>query len=397
MNVVVGIQEGGFNGIDAYAEHVAAAGAELGANMTLLTSTPAVAETCRARLHDDRIRVLDIGLTPPSRGVETMQRLWHGVRMRRLGRALHDALSRLGRTFDVIHLNHPGLAGVAREHADRIVVAAWFWPHSPIGRVRETWRHTRGGSPRRLVLSAKSIVFYRSDQQGYRIADAILCPTRTLADQLTAQGRPAMVCPPPIRVHESADDVAEDHAGKLLLVCCGDLSHPRKNVRDVAQAAKRFSADLGPITLRFVGGHAGPIEQAVRGLPDHAKAEFPGRVEPSRLHAMMRTADALVMPSLYEEWGYVAVESLFCGLPVVAYPVYPFADMLAGGLGTVADDRTPAALAAAIERQLAAGRDDSLADRARERFGPNVIGTLLRRAWEYEIDEQPRTATAEVA
>jgi hypothetical protein len=55
LRILVGVQGGGFNGIDAYAEQVAAAGALTGAEVTLVASTSTAAEAVRARL-DGRTR-----------------------------------------------------------------------------------------------------------------------------------------------------------------------------------------------------------------------------------------------------------------------------------------------------------------------------------------------------
>jgi glycosyltransferase involved in cell wall biosynthesis len=386
MNVLVGIQEGGHNGIDVYAEQAAAAARRAGANVTLAAATPEALRASADRLDDDAIRLLDLELTPPSTLTETAQRLWHGIRMRRLGAAFDRALTRLGERFDIIHLNHPGLAARASAHASVVSVAAWFCPHSLTGRMAETWRHTRGALPRRLVINLKSIAFYLSDERGYRAADLICCPTATLATQLEAQGRSAIECPPPVHVPTALSPVGHDHATWRLLLCCGDLSHPRKNIADGLAAIGLLPASVGPIEIDVVGRNGSSVEHATRDYGDHLTATFHGAMPPDQLHALMARSDLLVLPSLYEEWGYVAVESLLCGARVVTYPVHPFADMLADGLGFVASDRSTEALAQAIERGLNASRDDGVPDRARARFGADAIGTRLIASWESRLD-----------
>jgi glycosyltransferase involved in cell wall biosynthesis len=101
-------------------------------------------------------------------------------------------------------------------------------------------------------------------------------------------------------------------------------------------------------------------------------------MQPAKLHALMAAADVFVMPSLYEEWGYVVVEALLSGTSVAAYPVHPFPDMLAGELGAIAAARTPAALAHALERCLTTPPPADLAQRAADRFGSEAIGDRLR-------------------
>jgi glycosyltransferase involved in cell wall biosynthesis len=100
----------------------------------------------------------------------------------------------------------------------------------------------------------------------------------------------------------------------------------------------------------------------------------------------MRHADAFLLPSLYEEWGYVAVESLLNGTPVVAYPVYPFQSMLARNLGMVAKERTPSALAVAIEEAITLDRGTRLAEKAAERFGSKVIAARLLDVWTHLLE-----------
>ncbi len=398
MNVLVGIHEGGFNGIDAYAEQVASAAARAGAQVTLLASTSKIAEASRGRLGDADVEVCDVGLTQPGRIVETAQRLWHGVRMQRLGAALERTLATLGRSFDVIHLNHPGLAGTARPWGQRIIVAAWFHPHALAGRLGETWRHTRGSLARRPIITAKSLAFYLSDERGYRAADVVVCPTQSLADQLRAQGKKAVVCPPPVRVSAPAAESTSHSqraprssgAGRRLLVCCGDLSHPRKNVGDALRAAQSLPASLGQVEMTLVGGRGETLQALARETPSHVRFEFPGRMQPAKLHELMRRVDALVIPSLYEEWGYVVVESLLCGTPAVAYPVHPFPDMLAGGFGSLAESATPGALARAIEQSLAAPRPADLAEHAAARFGSAAIGERLLSLYRGDADPAAR-------
>ena len=96
----------------------------------------------------------------------------------------------------------------------------------------------------------------------------------------------------------------------------------------------------------------------------------------------MRQAQALLMPSLFEEWGYVAVEAALQGTPVVSLPVYPFPEMLAGRLGRCAAGVGPGAFADAIDAVLAGSDRDQVAASAEARFGVNAAGQRLLCIWE---------------
>jgi len=78
---------------------------------------------------------------------------------------------------------------------------------------------------------------------------------------------------------------------------------------------------------------------------------FVGRVEQSQLPPYYSAADALVVPSYYESFGLVGLESLACGTPVVATRVGAMEDIIEDGkTGHVVADLTPRALANSIEK-----------------------------------------------
>lgn len=109
------------------------------------------------------------------------------------------------------------------------------------------------------------------------------------------------------------------------------------------------------------------------GLADIVR--FIGAVQQRELPTYYQAADATIMPSTYESFGLVAVESLACGTPVVASQV--------GGLRSIVEDgrngflipwRHPNLFADRLEQLLA---DPSLADR----LGRAGLRTAQRFSW----------------
>ena len=105
------------------------------------------------------------------------------------------------------------------------------------------------------------------------------------------------------------------------------------------------------------------------------RVRFVGAVEQDRLPLYYRAADVTVMPSTYESFGLVAVESLACGTPVVASRV--------GGLATIAKDgengmlvpwRDPRLFAAKIQAILT---DEALA----AELASGALATAARYGW----------------
>lgn len=381
LRVLVGVQDAGLNGIETYAEQVALAGAAAGHEVTLLVTTDQIAEQVRARNASASLRIVSAGLSAASKSRVLAQRLLPQLHTQRVGEALRRLIREAPHTFDAVHLNRPALAPYV-QGVGQIFVAGWYYPHAPAERLVETWNHTQGALPRRLVLAAKAMAYYAGDAQGYRASTVVVACTETLASQLRAQGLRAVACPPPVQATPPVEETTSRVDGELrLLLCCGDLSHPRKNIAHALRAAGLLANAARRVIVRVIGSNAASLEAEAALLPETVSVEFIGTKSPLEVREEMRRADVFLLPSLYEEWGYVAVESILSGTPVVTNPVYPFADMLAGGLGVVAREISASAYADAICRALNHVRGRQLAEAGERRFGVRAVGSRLTNIW----------------
>lgn len=150
-----------------------------------------------------------------------------------------------------------------------------------------------------------------------------------------------------------------------------------KGIDILIRAAGALRQQIGPLRVLIVGGSgdaAGQTEEEAREverlraivdeLDLHDTVRFVGAAEQSRLALYYQAADVTVMPSTYESFGLVAVESLACGTPVVASRV--------GGLATIVKDGENGA--------LVPWRDPLLfADRIRPILAEPVLAARLRR------------------
>jgi D-inositol-3-phosphate glycosyltransferase len=102
---------------------------------------------------------------------------------------------------------------------------------------------------------------------------------------------------------------------------------------------------------------------------------FAGRIAQEHLPPYYSAADMLVLPSYYESFGLVALESLACGTPVVGTPVGVMPDILREGMnGCVVEDGSPRALARGIEGVLGSA----------PLFSAEAIrGSVLRFGWQH--------------
>jgi D-inositol-3-phosphate glycosyltransferase len=124
------------------------------------------------------------------------------------------------------------------------------------------------------------------------------------------------------------------------------------------------------------GGERGRLEGLCRRLGVADRVDFLGRVGHDRLPAYYSLADLTCVPSYNESFGFVAIESLACGTPVVASRVGGLRQLVLDGIsGYSIPDHDPARYADAICRLL---RDDSL------RAVMGAAGRRVARAYSWD-------------
>lgn len=94
-------------------------------------------------------------------------------------------------------------------------------------------------------------------------------------------------------------------------------------------------------------------------LQIHDAVTFKGLIEHNELPDYYSAADVCVIPSFYESFGLVALESLACGTPVVANDVGDLKNIIRQGeTGFVTTDNSPQSLADKIETVLSWSETD---------------------------------------
>ncbi len=146
-----------------------------------------------------------------------------------------------------------------------------------------------------------------------------------------------------------------------------------------------------PISLAVIGGDAEAAE-ALRGdadCLDEVKARyglkemvaFLGSRSQDTLPYYYSAADIVVMPSLYESFGLVALEAMACGTPVVASRVGGLPYVVRDGeAGLLVEENDPAALAEGLRRLLT---DEPL----RARLGEQAHRIAQGYSWQQVADE----------
>ena len=190
-----------------------------------------------------------------------------------------------------------------------------------------------------------------------RSAERVICPSAFTRDDVV---RRYGADPERIAVIGEAPSLAQgsgDPPPGPYILAVGDL-RLKKNFGRLVEAFGRLRDEGLPQRLVIAGKDAGEGERLrAPGV------ELPGYVDDGRLDALMRGADLLVHPSLYEGFGLVIVEAMARGVPVAAARAGALPET-GGDAALYFDPLDVADMADAITRALA---DDDLARRGRER------------------------------
>ncbi|HJX12909.1 MAG TPA: glycosyltransferase [Dehalococcoidales bacterium] len=164
---------------------------------------------------------------------------------------------------------------------------------------------------------------------------------------------------------------------------------PLKGADRLLRALPRLG-NTGSLRLVIIGGdeysrnEVEKLRKLAAGLGIADRVTFQGIVKQDRLPYFYSAADVCVVPSYYESFGLVALESLACGTPVVASDVGDLRNIIRPGeTGYVVSENTPAALADRIARLLSRPpRDTDAALAIRESvksFGwASIAGAVIR-------------------
>ncbi len=134
---------------------------------------------------------------------------------------------------------------------------------------------------------------------------------------------------------------------KRYFIFIGTLQ-PRKNIARLVQAYAQYRQQTNdPAALVLAGGKGWLFDESwISGIPD---IHLPGYIDESDKGALYAGAIALTFPSLYEGFGFPAVEAMHCGTPVIASNTSSLPELVADA-GLLVDPLDINAIAGAMSR-----------------------------------------------
>ena len=131
---------------------------------------------------------------------------------------------------------------------------------------------------------------------------------------------------------------------------------PHKNHERLIQAWARLAdRELALVLTGRVDPRLGPLLDEARRLGVGDRVRHLGHVEAGSLPALYRGARAVVVPSLFEGFGFPVLEAMACGVPVAAADRASLPELCAGA-AVLFDPEDVDAIAAAIERVVDDGQ-----------------------------------------
>ena len=211
---------------------------------------------------------------------------------------------------DVLHAHTPRTAMIASFVAKRCSLPWVYHVHSPTAR----------DSTRGLVNRVNDWV----EAYSLRNADHIITVSKSLRREMLSRGYSrhkitavanGVAEQPPI---DPAERINQTH-WKLGMVA---LVRPRKGIEDLLEAIAKLNQDRKRISLDVIGGfETADYESRIRALIQQLNLEGIVKLRgfTKDVPAIMRTLDAMVLPSLFGEgMPMVVLEALACGVPVIA-------------------------------------------------------------------------------
>ena len=240
----------------------------------------------------------------------------------------------------------------------------------------ESWREPQPGHPPLKDRPIRHLVA--------RYADVYGCMSQYALDEYERQfktGRGALV---PGGVDLSRFGPQARAAAPTLLFS-GVLDEPRKGVSILLEAVALLAEDVPDVRLWLSGpGDTGPLLAAA---PQAARerTEVLDLGDPASQSSRYASAWATVLPSMWESFGMVLVESLACGTPIVVANHSAPPELAKPGVGFVTEHGDPRSLATGLRSALALAADPHTAARCRaaaEAYGWDRLAAHLEDLYE---------------
>ena len=144
-------------------------------------------------------------------------------------------------------------------------------------------------------------------------------------------------------------DCSKPGPEKPYVLLVGNLK-PHKNISVAVRALELQSdRDLKLVVVGQTSGFIHGMGQKLEELRKHPRLIFLETQDDAALRRLYSNAECLIVPSLYEGFGYPPVEAMACGTPVICSSIPPLIETCAGA-ATFCDPAAPECFAESIDK-----------------------------------------------
>jgi glycosyltransferase involved in cell wall biosynthesis len=294
---------------------------------------------------------------------------------------IHNIIKNSREDFDILHFTLPEFAYVFNEDTP-IISTAWFYPNDFFKRLRIMLPFTPPNLVYKIVYLIDQIKYYLTDQVAFRKSSYVLAVNKKLQRQLSKQGYKCVHVPPGISINSKIPQKEEDELN--LFFAANDLGDKRKGLIYLLKAMELIASKNmlnRPILLRLVGNYNENTLLLIQKFALMEKITLHGFISRDEYLKLLSQSDVFVFPSLYEEWGYVVLEALALGVPVVAFDISTMEEIVTKNVGILVPKKDHKLLAQAIVK-LASN------DKLRRTVSDNAIRYVQKNySWEVVINK----------
>jgi len=296
----------------------------------------------------------------------------NNIRLIHLGIGRNDEIPKLA-LFAYLQDFMCGVESFRKSHnIDYDLIHSHYWLSGLIGKQLKSWWniphlcmfHTLGAIKNSIGIGEdESELRIESERNLVREIDRIIAATEREKSELIAfyNGRPHQIGVVPCGVntktfnridkYSARQQLGLDHENIILFV---GRVEPLKGLRQMLKALPLVRTQK-PIRFLIVGGdehnkdELAILQTMSRELHIEDKVKFTGSIDHDMLPLFYGAADVCVIPSYYESFGMVALESLACGTPIVATDVGGIRNIIdSDKIGYIVGNNQPYQLASRI-------------------------------------------------
>lgn len=189
------------------------------------------------------------------------------------------------------------------------------------------------GFPRSFVLTISYFQHIAEERVVHEKASKIVCPTKPIYHQIARDyEEKVQYVPPPLNLPNITGSQRKRIYDKSrILFIANELSLPKKNLKTLLESLRLLSSEklTKKILVTLVGVYNKKLTNLIkRQRNSMIEIETTGPLTMRKLELLYKNSDVLVFPSFYDDLGYVVLEAMSHGLPIIASEDLPILDFV---------------------------------------------------------------------